>query len=141
MRVEESVDIARPPADVWAFVSDPMNDMQWCSKVQSVEPIGERRWRVMHKPIPMRPPQELIVEHRELEPEKRLTMHEEDEGSTFDVQYRLEPCATGTRFTQVSEFEWKRLPRPVQAFLKGGVRRDVRNQLRALKRLLEAAPS
>jgi hypothetical protein len=37
----------------------------------------------------------------------------------------------------VSEFEWKRLPRPVQLFLTGGVRRDVRNQLKALKRALE----
>lgn len=137
MRVQESIEIARPREDVWAFVSDPQNDTAWCGKVESVEPAGERRWRVMHKPIPLRPPLELIVEHREIEPPSRLTMHEEDAGSFFDIEYRLEPSGTGTRLTQTSDFGWKSLPRPVQAFLKGGVRRDVRNQLKALKRLLE----
>jgi hypothetical protein len=82
---------------VWAFVADPMNDPKWCKKVESVEPAGDRRWRVMHKPIPLRPPLELIVEQRELEPPRRLAMHEEDEGSVFDVEYRLESTGTGTR--------------------------------------------
>ena len=137
MRVEESITIARPPDEVWAFVADHANDPAWCSKVKSVERAGERRWRVMHKPIPMRPPLELTVEQREVDPPTRLTLHQEDEGSVFDVEYRLVPEGAGTRFTQASEFEWKSLPRPMQLFLRGGVRRDVRNQLKALKRRLE----
>lgn len=32
MRVEERIDIARPPHDVWAFVADPFNDPRWCRK-------------------------------------------------------------------------------------------------------------
>lgn len=138
MRVEESITIARPREDVWAFVAEPLNDPKWCSKVESVESAGEHRWHVLHKPIPMRPPLELVLEHRDVEPPSRLTMHQEDEGSVFDVEYRLEPSGTGTRITQVSDFEWKRLPRPVQLFLKGGVRRDVRNQLKLLKQTLES---
>ena len=50
---------------------------------------------------------------------------------------RLEPSATGTRFTQISEFEWKRLPRILHGTFERGVRRDIRGQLRALKQLLE----
>ena len=141
MRVEESIAIARPREDVWAFISDPQNDTKWCAKVQSVEALGEGRWRVVHKPIPLRPALELVVEHRELEPPARLTMREEDDGSVFDVEYRLEPADQGTRVTQTSDFEWKRMPRPLQLFLKGGVRRDVRNQLKALKHVLEGSQS
>jgi hypothetical protein len=64
-------------------------------------------------------------------------MREEDGGSVFDVEYRLEPNQAGTRFTQVSEFEFKRLPRGLHVILARGVRRDVRAQLRALKDVLE----
>jgi len=64
-------------------------------------------------------------------------LREEDEASTFEVEYRLRATDTGTRFTQISEFEWKRLPRFLHRTFSRGVHRDVRNQLRALKRLLE----
>lgn len=138
MRVEESVDIARPPEEVWAFVAEPSNDPRWCRKVKAVEAAGPRRWRVLHKPVPLRSPVELVLEHVESEPPKRLTMRQEDEASVFRVEYRLAPSAAGTFFTQVSEFEWKSLPRVLHATFKRGVRRDVRVQLESLKRLLES---
>ncbi len=54
MRVEEAIGVARPPETVWALVADPRNDPRWCRTVKSVDVVGERRWRVMHKPIPLR---------------------------------------------------------------------------------------
>jgi uncharacterized protein YndB with AHSA1/START domain len=137
MRVEESIEIDRTPEDVWAFVADPQNDPRWCRKVKSVDPIGESRWRVLHKPVPMRPAMELVVERIEAEPPRRLTVREEDEASVFEVEYRLEEAGSGTQFTQVSEFEWKRLPKILHGTFARGVRRDLRGQLRALKGLLE----
>jgi hypothetical protein len=80
---------------------------------------------------------ELTLEHLEAQPPARLTLREEDEASIFDVEYRLERSDTGTRFTQSSEFEWKKLPRVLHGTFARGVRRDVRAQLQALKRLLE----
>src|SRR3954454_4824776 len=111
MRVEERIDIARPVDVVWHFVADRSNDPRWCRKVKAVEERGERRWTVTHKPVPLRPPMELEVEHLTEEPPARLTMRQTDEASTFAVEYRLEPAAGGTRLTQVSDFEWKKLPR------------------------------
>jgi uncharacterized protein YndB with AHSA1/START domain len=137
MRVEESIDIARPRDDVWQFVVDPLNDPRWCPKVRSVEPLGERRWRVIHKPVPLRSPQELIVDHSDVEPPSLLRMREEDDAAVFNVEYRLEETAGGTRFTQVSDFEWKKLPRILRGTFRRGVERDVRGQLRELKRVLE----
>src|SRR4051812_43689787 len=105
MRVEESVEIARPPDEVWAFVADHSNDPRWCRKVKAVEPAGEHRWKITHKPVPLRPPAELAVEQVDAEPPRRLVLREEDDASTFDVEYRLAPTGAGTRFTQVSNFE------------------------------------
>ena len=137
MRVEESIEIARPRDEVWQFVADPLNDPRWCRKVQSVEAVGDRRWRVMHKPVPLRPPQELIVDQTALEPPSRLHLREEDDASVFEVEYRLEEASGGTRFTQTSEFQWKKLPRVLHGTFRRGVERDVRGQLRELKRVLE----
>jgi uncharacterized protein YndB with AHSA1/START domain len=138
VRIEESIEIAASPDAVWAVVSDPRNDPSWCRKVKKVDPDGEGRWRVTHKPVPLRPPMEMAVVRKQAEPPSRLTLRQEDRASVFDVEYRLEPSGAGTRFTQVSTFEWKRLPRLLQGTFARGVRRDVRGQLRALKRQLES---
>jgi uncharacterized protein YndB with AHSA1/START domain len=137
VRVEESIEIARPVEDVWAFVSDPANDARWCPKVRSVEPAGARRWNVTHKPVPLRPAVILEVEHLDVDPPSSLRMREEDDASVFEVAYRVEPAGGGTRFTQISEFEWKKLPRLLHKTFARGVRNDVRGQLRELKKILE----
>jgi len=89
--------------------------------------------------VPLRPAAELMVEHLELTPLQRLTMLEEDAASVFRVEYRLDGVLSETRFTQVSDFEWKKLPRILHRPFAGGVRRDMRQQLKALKRVLEHA--
>ena len=139
MRVEASIEIARLPADVWVIVADRANDPRWCRKVKAVERAGEGQWNVWHKPVPLRPSALLKVQHLRAEAPRYLAMREEDDASTFTVEYRLEPTPAGTSFTQVSEFSWKKLPRPLQAIFAYGVRRDVQGQLRKLKRLLETA--
>ncbi len=137
MRVEESIQIARPPENVWAVIADPRNDPDWCHKVQSVEQIGEGRWRVVHKPVPLRPPMELSLERIDAQPPVAMKLREEDEASVFEVEYRLEPTDAGTRFTQVSEIRWKKLPRILHGTFRRGVQRDIRGQLEALKARVE----
>jgi hypothetical protein len=80
---------------------------------------------------------ELVVERVVADQPHRLSLREEDQASVFEVEYRLEEVEGGTRFTQISDFEWKRLPKVLHGTFARGVRRDVRGQLRALKRLLE----
>ena len=139
MRVEESVEIDRSPEEVWRFVVDPMNDPRWCPKVKSVEASGAGRWKVMHKPVPLRPPTLLMLEHVGVDAPSRLTMREQDGTSVFNVEYRLQATGSGTRFTQASDFEWKKLPRLLHKPFARGVRRDIRRQVRELKKVLEAA--
>jgi uncharacterized protein YndB with AHSA1/START domain len=137
MRVKEAIEIRCPAERIWELVSDPSHDPRWCPKVESVDAVGPSRWKVVHKPVPLRPPLELTLEHLELDPAARLRLREEDDVSIFIVEYRLEPTSTGTRFTQTSDFTWKTLPRVLHRMFARGVRRDVRAQLRALKRALE----
>lgn len=138
MLVEETVEIRRSPEDVWAFVADHGNDPRWCRKVKSVEAASDRRWSVTHKPVPLRPPMILAVEQLEADPPRLLILREEDDASLFEVTYRLEADGQGTRFTQISEFEWKKLPKVLHTTFARGVRRDVQRQLRDLKHVLEA---
>jgi uncharacterized protein YndB with AHSA1/START domain len=137
MRVEEAIEIAQPAQSVWATVADPQNDLRWCRAVKSVDPAGERRWRVMHKPIPLRPPRQLELKQLEAEPPRWLVLRPEDAAAVFRVEYRLEPTRTGTRFTQVSEFVWKSVPPVLHGTFGRAVRREMRGQLQALKALVE----
>jgi carbon monoxide dehydrogenase subunit G len=139
VRVSETIEIEREIEEVWHFVCDPTNDPAWCPKVKSVDRVGPNRWLVHHKPIPLRPTVVLAVDQVAAEAPHRLVLRQEDDASVFDVEYRLEPTSSGTRFTQVSGFRWKSLPVLVQRLLAPGVRRDVRRQLRELKGTLETS--
>ena len=88
--------------------------------------------------MPLRPAMTLVLEQLETDPPRCLKLHEEDDASVFDVEYRLDAERQGTRFTQISEFEWKKLPRLLHKTFARGVRRDVQEQLQDLKRVLEA---
>ena len=138
VRIEETVQTRRSPEEVWAFVVDHGNDPLWCRKVKSVEPGASGKWTVTHRPVPLRPTMSLVLEQVETDPPRFLKLREEDDVSVFDVEYHLDPAGEGTRFTQISEFEWKKLPRMLHKTFARGVRRDVQDQLRALTQALEA---
>jgi uncharacterized protein YndB with AHSA1/START domain len=140
MRVTASIEIAASPQHVWDLVSDPTSDVAWCPKVRSVDPVGPRKWRVAHAPVPMRGPVILMLEQLELEPPVRLVMREEDEASVFEVEYHLAPTGAGTRFTQTSVLHFKRIPRLLGRLLAYGVRRDVRRQLQCLRDYVDGRP-
>jgi len=137
MRIKQSIEINRPVAQVWAVLADPCQDPRWCRKVKSVERVSEDSWRVIHKPVPLRPPMQLSLVIVDTDAPRRMTLREEDEAAVFDVEYSLEPAPAGTRFTQVSDIRWKKLPRWLHATFRRGVERDVRGQQQALRSLLE----
>jgi uncharacterized protein YndB with AHSA1/START domain len=138
MRARASIEIERPVERVWEFVAEPANDPQWCPKVRRVEADGPNRWIALHQPVPFRPPERLAVEVVAAEAPRRLGLREEDRSSIFEVEYQLTPTEHGTRFTQLSVFRWPALPRIAQLVLAAGVRRDIKRQVRELKRVLES---
>jgi uncharacterized protein YndB with AHSA1/START domain len=143
MKIERSVVIARPVEEVWSFVADPRNDPKWCHKVASVEQVGGdgvrmgARYRVVHRPVRLKKPQELTVTVEEVEPPVRMRLREEDETGIFNVTYDLVPTTEGTRFTQRDEIEWK-IPKFQLPIARVMVSRDIERQLMTLKRQLES---
>ena len=83
----------------------------------------------------------LSLEQLEADPPRLLKLRQEDDASVFEVTYRLAADENGTRFTQISEFEWKTLPHVLHTAVARGVRRDVQRQLRDLKRARSAISS
>jgi hypothetical protein len=71
-------------------VGDPENDPSWCRKVKSVEPAGESRWVVIHKPVPLRPAMELVVERVVADQPRRLSLPEDMQGQLRALKRLLE---------------------------------------------------
>jgi len=138
MRIDCSIEIDRPIDEVYAFVSAPEYDTQWCPKVRSVEADGEGRWSVVHKPIPLRPARTLRHTLVSASPPTELRWHEDDGHDVLDVTYELESLdPTRTRLTQ-RDVVAAGAPRILHGLIRRGIAHDVGNQLKRLKRLLEA---
>jgi uncharacterized protein YndB with AHSA1/START domain len=144
VEVERSVLIARPVADVFAFVAQPANDPQWCPKLVSVEqlegdgPGPGGRWRVVHRPVPVRPARTMDYRCLAWEPPHRIEWREDDGTDVLTVTYTLAEEAGGTRLTQRDDAQLG-APRILHPLMRIGIGHDLAGQLRRLKRLLDAA--
>jgi uncharacterized protein YndB with AHSA1/START domain len=141
-RIRKTILLNRPPEEVWKYISDPRNDLQWCKKVLSVEqvigdgPGPDARYRVIHRPDRLTRPKRLEVTIEEFDPPRGMRMREEDDDGVFDVRYVLEPAGARTSLTQQDEIAWK-VPRHQRPAATTYVGRDIVDQLSRLKRLLE----
>jgi len=144
MAIERSVEIARPPADVFAFVADARNDPRWCSTVAACEqrdgsgPGPGARYVARHKPTPFHRVMPRAIEIVEYEAPRLVRWRQEDANGVFHIAYEVEPTAAGARLTQRDAIEWK-VPLPVGRLAERlFVRRHIAQQMQHLKRLLEA---
>jgi uncharacterized membrane protein len=141
--IEQEIVIDRPVEEVFAFVSDARNDPRWCRRVVSVEQVeGDgpgtgARYRVVHRPVPLRPARELDHSCRACQAPHRLEWGGEDGTDKFSVVYELAADGEGTRFRQRSEPEFA-VPRILQPFWGRGARSEIAGQLKALKQVLES---
>lgn len=101
--IEESVFIARPPQEVFDFVSTPANNTVWDSSIVASEQQGDgpvqtgTRTRGASKILGRH--FEWTTEVSELEPPNRLTLRSVEGKMTFVVTSSFEPVDGGTRFT------------------------------------------
>jgi uncharacterized protein YndB with AHSA1/START domain len=140
--IEETILITRSPEAIWDYIADARNDPHWCAKVVSVEQVSgdgpgpDARYRVIHRPVRLKTPNELGVTVEEFDPPRRMRLREEDDDAVFDVTYELGSERGGTRLTQRDRIEWK-IPRFQLPLARRMVTRDIEKQLAALKRVLE----
>jgi uncharacterized protein YndB with AHSA1/START domain len=145
MGVERSVEIARPPEEVFAFLADARNDPRWCGTVVACEqragegPGPGARYEARHKPTPFHRTMPRAIEVVEYDPPRRLRWRQEDGNGVFHITYEVEPAARGTRFTQRDAIDWK-VPGPVGRMAERlFVRRHIGEQMAGLKQHLESS--
>jgi len=144
MRVEESVEINRPPQEVFDYAANPENLPEWSGLVQEVRKEGQgtlmeegARYSTVAKFLGRRfeTPFEVSVH----DPPRRHT--ERSLGGPFPQEFThtFEEVEGGrTRFTQVSEGEPGGFFRLAGPLLERAGRRQFRADLETLKDLLEA---
>jgi uncharacterized protein YndB with AHSA1/START domain len=145
MAVERQVEIERPVETVFEFIADARNDPRWCATVSACRqsagdgPGPGAHYVARHKPTPFHRTMERSIEVVDFEAPTHVTWRQEDENGLFKIGYRLESTASGTRFVQSDEIEWK-VPGPIGRVAERlFVRRHIGQQMAELKLLLEAA--
>jgi hypothetical protein len=113
IRVSHSLEIARAPADVFAYVTDPAKLGSWQDAEDVVQltpgPVGPgTRFREVHKVIGRRRVE--VTEVMVFEPGRRFDIRVV-EGPPVDGRWDFEPAEAGTRLTMTPTV---RLPRPLR---------------------------
>ena len=140
MKVERSTTIARPPAEVFAFVSDPRNLPKWQPAVSEVKLEGEgvsagSRFEESRQFVGKR--FRSTVEVTELEPERVFTVHVTNGPVPITVRHLFEPDGAGTRLTLAAEAQLTGLKRLGGGVMVKAAERDAEHNLERLKGLLE----
>jgi carbon monoxide dehydrogenase subunit G len=135
-----TVEIARPPDEVFAFVTDPEAYPRWQPSLLRIQPHGPGRLRLGSGATEVRrflgrevETTWTCVEH---EPSRRSAIECRDGPVRFRGTFALEPSGTGTRFTWSVELLGRisSLARPLVGRATGG---ELRANCSRLKKLLE----
>jgi carbon monoxide dehydrogenase subunit G len=142
MRYEQSIEIERPPSEVFAFLAEPDNLPRWQPAVTEVAATppgqlsGGARLTEARTFLGVRIRSTLEV--TAFEPDHRLDLTTVEGPARFGVSHRLEPTNGGTRVTIAGEGEPGSALRLAGPLLRRAVERQARDDLRRLKRLLES---
>lgn len=102
--LEASIEIAAPPAKVWALVSDLRNMPRWSPQVRKtivrggVMRVGAKLFNLNRRGLLVWPTQAMVTEY---EPERRVAFKVRENWTIWS--FELEPTATGTRVVQRRE--------------------------------------
>lgn len=139
-RARREISIARPPADVFAFVSDGENDVKWRPAVLDVERIssnapgkGTRYRQSVKGPFGRRVPADYEV--TEFEPDRILAFQVTEGPVRPAGRYTLGPDGAGTRLAFELSCE---LSGPKKLFMSGPVQRSMDGEMENLTRLKQA---
>jgi uncharacterized membrane protein len=140
--VKSSIEIARPPAEVFAFVSDHTNAPEWQADLHEVR-------RLTDGPIGVGSEHEFVRRFagREISSRNRFVSFEEGRFVEFEIpegwitgraSYLAEPSPGGTLLTSRMSFELRGPIRLAEPLLARLLVRDSRRDEARLKELLEA---
>jgi uncharacterized protein YndB with AHSA1/START domain len=139
VKVEVVVEIQRPPAEVFAYLTDPAQLPQWQSSAIEAHWEGEKargsRVKEVRKFLGRRMESELEV--TDYEPDRRFGLKVLSGPVPFSVQHTLEPSNGGTRLTFVGEGEPGGFFKLAEPIVARTAERQFRNDFETLKDVLE----
>ncbi|HET7573119.1 MAG TPA: SRPBCC family protein [Gaiellaceae bacterium] len=141
MRAELTIEIARSPEEVFAYLTDVSNLGEWQSGVRSAEVVGGG------EPVPgarIRESRSLLgrelhttLEVADYEPPRRFVLRALDSPVPFTVTHELEPDGAGTRLTVVGEGDPGLLPGLAAGLVARRAEKQFRKDFERLRALLE----
>ena len=143
----EHVDVDRPPGEVYAFLADPTNQVQWRREVKSMELVsGEPRSPGARYRQVMQPGRRESVGTHEIvavDPPRKIEWRTPaDEGPLqFTGYWGVEPRDSGSRVAIHAEVRPRGLWRLGEPFMKWYLRKVSRRYARDLEAALRQAPS
>jgi len=141
-----TVDIGRPPAEVFAVVAQPPTMPRWYEAVDDVTKatdgpsgLGARYDVVRSLPGGAVHNEVELTEHQ---PDRRVTLESVSGPTPFRYRYALEPTAEGTRLTLDGDISSAGLPGPMgklDGLATQLFKRGMRQNLSHLKRMIETS--
>lgn len=142
IKVEKSIVINRPIAEVFAFVADQRNAPRWQSGLLEVRPTTEGALGVGTKHDLVRKFMgrrlEASNEYIEYEPNKKIAFKSTSGPVGFEAGYLTESSEVGTKLTSWIEMQPKGFAGLAEPLIASSLKREVQSNLSELKDLLES---
>jgi carbon monoxide dehydrogenase subunit G len=139
LRMDHTVRIARPPADVFGYLTDVEKLPDWQSSAVEVRAEGELRVGTRIREIRnfLGRRAESTLEVIEYDPGRKFSLRVLSGPLPFEVRHALTPEGGGTRLDWVAEADTSRFPKLAVRMMAGTAERQFKGDLERLKRLLE----
>lgn len=141
MHAELTIEIARPPEEVFAYLTDVSNLPAWQSGVHSAEIVGGGEPRAGARIAESRRllGRELntTLEFADYEPPHVFALRALDSPLPFSVRHELEPVSGGTRLTVTGEGDVGYLPGFAADMMGRRAEKQFHKDFERLKRILE----
>ena len=142
MRAELTIEIGRTPEEVFAFLTDVSNVIDWQTGVRSAEIVGGGEPRLGARIVESRHllgrDLETTLEIAGYEPPRLFSLRALDSPVPFNVRHELAPVGERTRLTVVIESDSRLLPGFATGLVARRVEKQFRKDFERLKHLLEA---
>ena len=135
MRAEVVVEIARPPEDVYAYLTDVSNLPKWQSGVHSARREGSEIHESRHM-LGRELHTTLAIDEEEAP--RVFALRALNSPVPFTVRHELEPSAGGTRLRVIGEGDAGMLPGFAAGVMARRAEKQFRKDFERLKRLLES---
>jgi carbon monoxide dehydrogenase subunit G len=144
MRVEQVFTVGRPPAEVFAYMTDPANVAAWQTSKVSVVPLTEgpprQGYRIKERTKVGLRQWDQVVEFTEFEPGRAFSTHIVEGAMPVDGRWTFEEDGVGgTRVHFVAEGPLTGPMRLIEPLVRRGVARSFRDYHALLARNVEAA--